>query len=252
MQHAVLAGKVAVVVGGSRGIGAAAAVALAHAGAKVVIAARDVAALDLVSAQIRTSGGEAHSIPTDARDPAQLRALIEWTVARFGRLDAAFNNAGSGHMPAPFADLTIESFDEALSLNLRATFVAMKLEIEAMLATGGGSIVNMSSTAGLAGVRGMGGYAAAKHGVIGLTRSAALDYAARGIRVNVVAPGPILTDRLRALPDERRAPIVAAVPMGRIGTPEEVAAAVVWLCSGASSFVTGVVLPVDGGRLAGA
>lgn len=143
-------------------------------------------------------------------------------------------------------------FDEAVGVNLRGTLIAMKHEIAAMLARGKGAIVNMSSTAGLQGVRGMSAYSAAKHAVVGATKGAALDYAARGIRINAVAPGPILTDRVAALPPERRETIVRAVPLGRLGEVGEVAAAVVWLCSDAASFVTGAVLPVDGGRLAGA
>jgi len=245
-----MTGKVAVVLGASRGIGAAAARALGRAGATVVVAARDARALDDVAGGIRADGATALAVPTDVRDEAQVAALIETTVATFGGLDAAFNNAGSGHMPAPLAELTTADVDEAISLNLRGTLIAMRYEIRAMLARGGGAIVNMSSTAGLQGVRGMSAYAATKHAVVGATRSAALDYAAQGIRINAVAPGPILTDRLASLPPERREMVVRAVPMGRFGLVDEVAAAVVWLCSGASSFVTGATVPVDGGRLA--
>jgi NAD(P)-dependent dehydrogenase (short-subunit alcohol dehydrogenase family) len=257
-QHAIpastahsLAGKVAIVLGASRGIGAAAAQALARAGATVVLAARDAIALEGVGESIRGVNAKALVVPTDMRDGEQVERLVATTVARFGRLDLAFNNAGSGHRPAPLADLTAQDFDEAISLNLRGTLLAMKFEIAAMLAAGGGAIVNMSSTAGLSGVRGMSAYSATKHAIIGATKSAALDYAALNIRINAVAPGPIATDRIAALPEERRAPIVRAVPMGRIGLAEEVAAVVVWLCSDAAAFVTGVVLPIDGGRLAG-
>jgi NAD(P)-dependent dehydrogenase (short-subunit alcohol dehydrogenase family) len=242
---------VALVVGASRGIGAATARALARAGAKVAVAARDARALEAVAAGIRDEGGEAIAVRSDVRDPALVRELVDATVAAFGRLDIAFNNAGSGHPPAPFADLDVADFDEAISVNLRGILIAMKFELTAMLAGGGGAIVNMSSTAGLSGVRGMGAYAATKHAIIGATKSAALDYAHRNVRVNAVAPGPIATDRIAALPEERRAPIVRAVPMGRIGLPEEVASTVVWLCSDAAAFVTGAVLAVDGGRLAG-
>lgn len=251
-QQGLLTGKVSLVLGASRGIGAATARALAISGARVVVAARDAQALESVAADIRAGGGEAIALPTDIRIPAQVEALIETTLERFGRLDAAFNNAGSGHLPAPFSELTVEDFDEAISVNLRGILVAMKYELRAMLRGGGGAIVNMSSTAGLSGVRGMGAYSATKHAIVGATKSAALDYAERGIRLNVVAPGPILTDRLAAIPEERRAPIIRAVPMGRIGLVEEVAATVTWLCSDAAAFITGAVLPVDGGRLAGA
>ncbi|PTL85694.1 SDR family NAD(P)-dependent oxidoreductase [Vitiosangium sp. GDMCC 1.1324] len=250
-QQGLLSGKVALVLGGSRGIGAASARALARAGARVVVAARDERGLGEVAESIRASGGEALPVRTDIRDAAQVKALIDQTVSVYGRLDAAFNNAGSGHRPAPFSELTVEDIDESISVNLRGILVAMKLELAAMLARGGGSIINMSSTAGLSGVRGMGAYSATKHAIIGASKSAALDHASQKIRVNVVAPGPILTDRIRDLPEERRAPIVRAVPMERIGLPEEVAATVVWLCSDAASFITGAVLPIDGGRLAG-
>jgi NAD(P)-dependent dehydrogenase (short-subunit alcohol dehydrogenase family) len=251
-QRDLLTNRVALVLGASRGIGASAAAALARAGAKVVIAARDARALEEVASSIRRDGAEAHAIPTDIVDVAQMERVVARTVEIFGRLDIAFNNAGSGHMPAPLAELEVRDFDEAIAVNLRGTLVAMKLEITAMLGNGGGSIVNMSSTAGLSGVRGMSAYSATKHAVIGATRSAALDYAARNIRVNAVAPGPILTDRLRALPDDRRQLVERAVPMGRVGLADEVASVVVWLASDAASFVTGSIVPIDGGRTAGA
>jgi NAD(P)-dependent dehydrogenase (short-subunit alcohol dehydrogenase family) len=250
-QEGLLAGRVALVLGASRGIGAATARAFARAGAKVVLGARDTVALGHVVDSIRAAGGEAMSIRVDVRDPAHVKAAVDATVDAYGRLDAAFNNAGSGHRPAPFSELTLEDIDEAISVNLRGVLVAMKVELAAMLLAGGGSIVNMSSTAGLSGVRGMGAYCATKHAIIGATKSAALDYASKRIRVNAVAPGPILTDRIQSLPEDRRTPIIAAVPMGRIGSAEEVAATVVWLCSDAASFITGAVLAVDGGRLAG-
>jgi NAD(P)-dependent dehydrogenase (short-subunit alcohol dehydrogenase family) len=245
-------GKVALVVGASRGIGAAAARAFAEAGASVVLAAREPEALERTAAEIRAKGGRALAVPADAADAAALQSLVARAVQAFGRLDAAFNNAGSGHLPAPLADLSVEEIDRAIAVNLRGTLLAMKYEIPALLAADGGAIVNMSSTAGLQGVRGMSAYSAGKHAVIGATRSAALDYAARGIRINAVAPGPILTERLAALSPDRMEPVVRAVPMGRAGAPEEVAAAVVWLCSAEASFVHGTVLSVDGGRLAGA
>ena len=247
-----LQGKVSLVLGASKGIGAGTARAFGRAGATVVLASRDEQALNRVADEIRAAGAHAFVVPTDMGDEGQVASLVTRVLETFGRLDVAFNNAGSGHRPAPLADLDVSDFDEAIRVSLRGTLIAMKYEIPPMLAQGGGAIVNMSSTAGLQGVRGMGAYAAAKHGVIGATKSAALDYAAKGIRINAVAPGPILNDRIASLPPERRDPIARAVPLGRIGTPEDVAAAVVWLASDAAAFVTGTVVSVDGGRLAGA
>jgi NAD(P)-dependent dehydrogenase (short-subunit alcohol dehydrogenase family) len=249
---ALLRDKVAIVLGASRGIGAATARRFAAEGAKVVVAARDEQALDAVAATIRDQGGEALAVRADISQPQQIAALVEKTVARYGRLDAAFNNAGAGNRPMPLLDMSIEDIDQSLGVNLRGTLVAMKFELAAMLASGGGAIVNMSSTAGLQGARGLAVYSAAKHAVIGATKSAALDYAARNVRINAVAPGPILNDKMAALSDEHRAPIARAVPLGRIGAPEEIAAAVAWLCSDQAAFVTGAVLSIDGGRLAGA
>ena len=244
-----LDGKVAIITGASRGIGAATARVFRQAGASVVLAARDGDALAGVAAEIEQAGGEALIVPTDVGDPASVEALVRTTLSTFGRLDVAFNNAGSGHMPTPLADLDLADFDRALRVSLAGVFLSMKYEIPAMLEAGGGAIVNMSSEAGLTGVRGMGGYVAAKHGVIGLTRTAALDYADGNIRVNAVAPGPILTHRMPALSDEQRSAIARTVPLSRLGNPAEVAATVAWLCSDLAAFVTGATVPIDGGRL---
>lgn len=246
-----LADKVVLITGASRGIGAASARIFADAGATVVLAARSEQALDALASSIRDTGAKALAIPTDVSDAAAAERLVRQTVDAFGRLDAAFNNAADGHMPAPLATLAVDDFDRAIRGGLRSVFLCMKYEIAAMLASGGGAIVNMSSTAGAQGVRGMSGYVAAKHGVIGLTESAALDYATANIRVNAIAPGPILTERLAALDEEHRAPIVSAVPMQRIGLPAEVAATAAWLCSDQAAFITGATLAIDGGRLAG-
>jgi NAD(P)-dependent dehydrogenase (short-subunit alcohol dehydrogenase family) len=247
-----LADKVAIITGASRGIGAAAARTFAMAGATVVLAARDKQALAAVAEDIVASGGQALAVATDVGDPASVKRLVAQTLDAYGRLDAAFNNAGDGHMPTPLADVAVDDFDRAVRVNLRGVFLCMKYEIPAMLESGGGAIVNMSSTAGLNGVRGIAGYVAAKHGIIGLTKAAALDYAARNIRVNAVAPGPIRTDRISQLSDAAREPIVRAVPLGRIGRPEEVGALAAWLCSDQAGFITGATIPIDGGRLSGA
>jgi NAD(P)-dependent dehydrogenase (short-subunit alcohol dehydrogenase family) len=246
---ALLIGKVAIVTGASRGIGAVAARAFAEAGAAVVLAARDEDALSAVARQITASGGRALVRPTDVGDPGAVERLVGEATDVFGRLDAAFNNAAGGrHPPAPLADVAVDDFDSVLRVTLRGVFLCMKYELPAMLAGGGGAIVNMSSTAGLRGVPGIGAYVASKHGVIGLTRSVALDYAQRGIRVNAVAPGPIASKRL-ALTDEQREQMVSAIPLRRVGLPEEIAAAVVWLCSDQASFITGATIPIDGGKL---
>ncbi len=147
--------------------------------------------------------------------------------------------------------MAVEDFDRSIQVNLRGVFLSMKFEIQAMLAGGGGAIINMASTAGLVGVRGLSDYVAAKHGVIGLTKAAALDYVARNVRVNVIAPGSVLNERIAALSEQGRQPIINAVPLRRIGLAEDVCAAAIWLCSDEASFITGTVLSVDGGQLAG-
>ena len=245
-------GKVALVTGASRGIGASVARAFAGAGADVVLAARDQEALDALAAELRESGVAALAVPTDVGDADAVARLVDRTIDAFGRLDFACNNAaGGGHPPTPLADVSVEAFDSAYAVSLRGVFLGLKYEIPAMLASGGGAIVNMSSTAGLQAVGGLAAYATAKHGLEGLTRVAALDYAEQGVRVNAVAPGPILTDNLARAGAEAQQRTAAAVPVRRVGQPDEVADAVVWLCSDASAFVTGTTLVVDGGRLVG-
>jgi NAD(P)-dependent dehydrogenase (short-subunit alcohol dehydrogenase family) len=251
-QPNILSGRVAVVTGASRGIGRATARALASAGAAVVLAARSAEALDAVVGDIESSGGRALAVPTDVTDDGAVRRLVERTVEAYGRLDIAFNNAaGGGHRPTPLADVPVEAYDSALTTSLRSVFLSMKYEIPAMLKVGGGSIVNMSSTAGLHPVAGLAGYVSSKFGVIGLTRTAALDYADRGIRVNALAPGPILTETLERAGERAAQLAAAAVPARRIGHADEVASTVVWLCTPRAAFVTGVTIPIDGGMIAG-
>lgn len=252
-ERPILEGRVAIITGASRGIGAATSRAFAAAGAAVALAARDEAALARLADQLLAGGGRAIAVPTDVADPASVERLVDRTVGAFGRLDLAFNNAaGGGQRPTPLADLPVDAYDSAIAITLRGVFLSMRYEIPAMLEAGGGAIVNMSSTAGLEGVGGLAGYVSAKHGVIGLTKTAALDYADRNLRVNALAPGPILTDNLKRAGEDAQRLAALAMPMRRIGRPEEVAAAVVWLCSDQAAFITGATLPIDGGKLAGA
>jgi NAD(P)-dependent dehydrogenase (short-subunit alcohol dehydrogenase family) len=247
-----LAGQVAIVTGASRGIGAATARAFADAGATVTLAARDAVRLEQLAAEIKAGGGTALSVPTDIGDPDAVERMVARTLDAFGRLDIAFNNAaGGGHPPTPLTDVATADFDSALAINLRGTFVSLKYEIAAMLNSGGGAIVNMTSTAGLEAVGGLAAYVSTKHGIVGLTKVAALEYAARNIRVNAIAPGPILTEQLERAGETAQQRAAQAMPMRRIGRPEEVAAAVLWLSSDAASFITGATIPIDGGKLAG-
>jgi NAD(P)-dependent dehydrogenase (short-subunit alcohol dehydrogenase family) len=249
-ERRLLAGKTAIVTGASRGIGAATARAFADAGAAVVLAARTRPEIDALAAEIADAGGEAVAVATDVTDPTAVQQLVQRALDAYGRLDAAFNNAGEGHMPVPLAELALEDFDRALAVNARGIFLSMKYEIAAMLGSGGGAIVNMSSTAGLRGVQGIAGYVAGKHAILGLTKVAALDYAHKKIRVNAVAPGPIDSHRLSQLTDEQRGGIAARIPLGRPGQPQEVAATVTWLCSEEASFISGTTLAIDGAKLA--
>ena len=244
-------GRVALVVGASKGIGAATAEAFAAAGAAVVLAARDAPALASVAEGIESRGGRALAVRTDVTDVDSVRNLVDRTVAAFGRLDAAFNNATDGPRPAPLADIDPDEFDRGIHTNVRGTFLGMKFQIPAMLGSGGGAIVNMASTAGLSGTANLAAYVAGKAGIIGLTKVAALDYADRGIRVNVVAPGPILTHHLAAAGSQAQRLAGLSTPMRRIGSAMEVANVVLWFCSPQSSFVTGAVIPIDGGQSAG-
>ena len=248
-----LTGKVAIVTGASAGIGRATAVALATEGAAVTGADVDEARGEQVAAEIRDKGGRAIFVKTDVTDDAQVAAMVAKTVEAFGGLDVAFNNAGIEGMPAPTADCTVENWHRTLAVNLTGVWSCMRHEIPVMLARGGGSIVNCASVAGLVGFAGIPAYTASKHAVVGLTKTAALEYAEQGIRVNAVCPGVIDTemiDRFTGGQPEAEAAMVATEPVGRLGRPEEIADAVVWLASPQSSFVTGQAIAVDGGFVA--
>jgi NAD(P)-dependent dehydrogenase (short-subunit alcohol dehydrogenase family) len=251
MDDLPMGGRVALVAGASRGIGAATAEAFAAAGAAVVLGARDAGALEAVAKRIEARGGRAIAVRTDVTDVASMRALVDAALAAYGRLDAAFNNAADGPLPAPLADIDPDEFDRGIATSIRGTFLGMKFQIPAMLRGGGGAIVNMASIAGLNGTANLAAYVAGKAGIIGLTKVAALDYADQGVRVNVVAPGPILTHHLQAAGPEAQRLAGLSTPMRRTGTVAEVARAVLWLCSEQPSFITGVVLPIDGGQSAG-
>ena len=249
-----LEGKVALVMGASRGIGAEIARVYAAAGAGVVLAARDEQALLRVADEIEGAGGHAIAVRADVSSEADVRAAVRGAIDEFGRLDVATNNAAGGAPPTPLADLQLADFEQSIRTNLVGGFLAIKHEIAAMLENDGpvrGAIVNISSTAGLEGVASLAGYSATKHGLIGLTKVAALDYAERGIRVNALAPGPILTHHLERAGEKYQRMAAEAMPMRRIGLPSEVADAVIWLSSEQSSFVTGTTVVIDGGKMAG-
>jgi NAD(P)-dependent dehydrogenase (short-subunit alcohol dehydrogenase family) len=242
--------KVLIVTGASRGIGAAAARLFSRSGASVVLAARDERALETVASEIAREGREALAVPADVTDAAAVERLVASALERYGRLDGAFNNAGVGQLPTPLAELSPEQFDAVLYANLRGVFFCMRAELKQMAS--GGAIVNMTSTAGLSGAPGMGAYSAAKHGVVGLTQTAALDYGPKAIRVNALAPGPILTERgIGAAPAEVQDRVAQRLPLKRLGLPDEIAQSAAWLLSDASSFVNGATISIDGGKLAG-
>jgi NAD(P)-dependent dehydrogenase (short-subunit alcohol dehydrogenase family) len=245
-------GRVALVTGATRGIGAAVARAFRQAGARVAIAARDVEASGRLADQLGRRQGHALPIRADISDPNSVAEMVARVTAHFGRLDFACNNAaGKSHRPTPLGEVSIEEFDSGLAVALRGVFLSMREELPAIVRSGGGAIINMSSTAGLQAVGGLASYVAAKHGVEGLTKVAALDYAHMGVRVNAVAPGPILTDNLKRAGTAAQQAAAAALPLQRVGRPEEVAGTVVWLCSDAAAFLTGTTVVIDGGKLAG-
>ena len=242
-----LSGKVSIVTGGSSGIGRAAAIELARQGAKVVVAARRESEGEETVQQVKAAGGEGFFIKTDVTKAADIEALINQTLQAYSRLDCVFNNAGAGKA-ASLVELSEQGWDLELNVNLKAVWLSMKYEIPAMLKSGGGAIVNMASQGGgVIGVPNFASYTAAKGGVVALTRTAAMEYGAQGIRVNCVSPGLILTDLLAEVPQDTLQQMEASVPLKRGGKPEEVAKAVVWLCSDDASYITGHNLVIDGG-----
>src|SRR5687768_12548716 len=251
-EHGSYTGKVAFVTGAASGIGRAAALAFAREGAGVVSADVSEQGNQETARMIETLGGRALAVRCDVTRPENIKAALEKTVEMFGRLDFAFNNAGiEPRKPAPTAEYEEEDWNRIIDTNLRGVFLCMKYEIPLILKQGGGAIVNTSSGAGIIGIKGSPAYTAAKHGVIGLTRAAALDYAAQNLRVNAVCPGYVETpmmERFTGGTPEGRAKVVAEEPVGRMGKPEEIAAAVVWLCSDAAAFMVGHALVMDGGQ----
>jgi NAD(P)-dependent dehydrogenase (short-subunit alcohol dehydrogenase family) len=247
-------GKVAVVTGASTGIGRAVAVALAKEGVNVVVADVDADRGEKVVVDLEAWGAEAMFVETDVADAAAAERLVARTLERFGRLDYAVNNAGIEGTQAPTHECDLDNWHRTIAIDLTGVFLCMRAELPPMLEQGAGSIVNMSSVAGLVGFAGIPAYTASKHGIVGLTRSAALEYATQGVRVNAVCPGVIRTemvDRFTNADPQAAAQMVEQMePVGRMGTPEEIADAVVWLCSDRSSFVTGQAVAVDGGLVA--
>jgi NAD(P)-dependent dehydrogenase (short-subunit alcohol dehydrogenase family) len=244
---------VVLITGALTGIGRAAALAFAREGNRLVVSGRHEDAGQALAAELRGLGGKADFIRADVRREDDVRSLVDQTVARFGRLDAAVNSAGTEGKPGPVTEQTADSYAATFDTNVLGTLLSMKHELRVMQAQHSGSIVNISSTYGHAGTGGASVYAASKHAVEGLTKSAALEVAGTGVRVNAVAPGPTETGMLDRFTGnaERKAGLVATVPLRRVGKPDEIASAILFLCSDKASFITGHVLSVDGGKSAG-
>ncbi len=249
-----MTGKVALVTGASSGIGRATAIAFARAGARVVAAGLNPGHGEETLMAIREAGGEGLFVEADVTDADQVQNMVNVTVETYGRLDYAFNNAGIAGPMGSAADYSPEDWRKVIDVNLTGVWLSMKYEIPEMLRQGSGAIVNCSSVLGQVGFAGSSAYVASKHGILGLTKSAALDYATSGIRITAVCPGFIRTPMIEEAvgsSDEALAPLVALEPIGRVGEPEEIADLVVWLCSEQASFITGSSMVADGGWIAG-
>ena len=243
-----LAGKIALLTGGAAGIGRAAALAFAREGATVIVA--DIAAAEETAAIVRAAGGTALALKCDVSSSTEVENVVQTAVRTYGRIDCAFNNAGIESAIRNTANVSEEEFDRQIAVNLKGVWLSLKYELPQMVKQGGGAIVNTSSGAGISGAPGWSAYTAAKHGVIGLTRCASVEYAKAGIRVNALCPGPIdspMGKRIAADNPGYRDLLIAHTPNGRLGRPEEVAEAAVWLCSDAASLVNGAILAIDGG-----
>ncbi|WP_434112309.1 glucose 1-dehydrogenase [Paraburkholderia caffeinilytica] len=243
-------GQVALVTGAGSGMGLATAKAFAEAGAAVVLADYNEEAVRAAAQELVSNGHQAIAVRCDVADEAQVKEMVDQTMSTFGRLNAAYNNAGINSPVAETADASSEEYDRVMAINLRGVWNCMKYELLQMRKQGSGAIVNCSSLGGLVGIAGRGVYHASKHGVLGLTKSAGLEYAARGIRVNAICPGiiatPMVTGMIEREPEAMDA-LMKEQPIGRLGRPEEIASAVLWLCSPGASFVIGHALAVDGG-----